>query len=198
MTFCGIDCGMTGYISFIDKDVNIIDIIPIPVLKNESDLNIPAIIQIFSTYKDSIVFIEKQWARPKQSVSSGNKIVYCYGVLMGVCSAINGNVITDTPSCWQKYLKNLFLNNAESLAFKKDTLDYNFLLNNINNIELKNRFQQLIKMKSIKSSKIESFYLYCKIKEQFPHVDINHKNHNIIDAFLMSYVCAKVWKRHIA
>lgn len=195
MLYCGIDCGFTGYICFIDKDLKNIILYKMPVIKNEENkslYDIDTIIDIFTKYKDSVVFIEKQWARPKQSVSSGSKIVYGYGLLMGICSVLNNKVITESPSYWQNFIKNIYFNNIEYLCFRKNTLNYEYLLKNMSESPIKKRFNQLLRMKSIKPSKVESLYLFYKIYSEYPHIikSINIKNHNIVDAFLMSFVCA--------
>lgn len=196
MLYCGIDCGFTGYICFIDKNINDIILYKMPVVKDINDKNtydIDKLIDIFMEHRYSRVFIERQWARPRQCVSSGSKIVYGYGLLMGICSAINKNVITESPSYWQNFIKEKYLTETEIKCFRRYSLDYSTLLSNINNSQIKKRFNQLINMKSIKPSKIESLYLFYKIFCNYNNIleSINIRNHNIIDAFLMSYVCSK-------
>ena len=122
-----------------------------PVVQNknrQNEYDIDKLIEIFTKHKNSKIFIERQWARPRQCVSSGSKIVYGYGLLMGICSAINKNVITESPSYWQNFIKDIYFDDIEYLCFKKNKFNYNYLLNNMYDSTLtKKRFNQLINMK---------------------------------------------------
>ena len=194
MLYCGIDCGFTGYICFIDKNIKNVILYEMPVVQNknrQNEYNIDKLIEIFTKHKNSKIFIERQWARPRQCVSSGSKIVYGYGLLMGICSVLNKKVFTESPAYWQNRIKDIYFDDIEYLCFKKNTLNYNYLLNNMTDSPIKKRFNQLINMKSIKPSKIESMYLFYKIYNKYPYIleYVNIKNHNIIDSFLISYVC---------
>ena len=147
-----------------------------PVVKDINDKNtydIDKLVDIFMEHRYSRVFIERQWARPRQCVSSGSKIVYGYGLLMGICSAINKNVITESPSYWQNFIKERYLTETEIKCFRKYSLDYGTLLANIDNAQIKKRFNQLINMKSM--SFIKPYIYFFSIEYSFIILFVNTK-----------------------
>ena len=112
MLIIGIDPGISGGICFFE-DGQVKDIIDMPVMadgkKNKRQINGPQIyneilkrINKFQK-KDIIVVIEQVSAMPGQGVTSMFNFGQSFGVLKGICSAMQLSMHFVRPAKWKKY-----------------------------------------------------------------------------------------------
>ena len=112
MLIIGIDPGISGGICFFE-DGQVKDIIDMPVMadgkKNKRQINGPQVyneilkrINKFQK-KDIIVVIEQVSAMPGQGVTSMFNFGQSFGVLKGICSAMQLSMFFIRPAKWKKY-----------------------------------------------------------------------------------------------
>ncbi len=112
MLIIGIDPGISGAICFFE-DGQVKEIIDMPVMaegkKNKRQINGPQIyneilkrINKFQK-KDIIVVIEQVSAMPGQGVTSMFNFGQSFGVLKGICSAMQLSMFFIRPAKWKKY-----------------------------------------------------------------------------------------------
>ena len=112
MLIIGIDPGISGAICFFE-DGQINEIIDMPVMadgkKNKRQINGP---QVYNEVlkrinkfpkKDIIVVIEQVSAMPGQGVTSMFNFGQSFGVLKGICSAMQLSMYFVRPAKWKKY-----------------------------------------------------------------------------------------------
>ena len=112
MLIIGIDPGISGAICFME-DGKIIDVIEMPSMaegkKNKKQVNSS---QIFNEISSKIknynknevkVVIEHVTAMPGQGVTSMFNFGQSFGVLKGICSAMNLSMYFVRPAKWKKY-----------------------------------------------------------------------------------------------
>ena len=112
MLIIGIDPGISGSICFF-KDGKIIDVIEMPSMtdgkKNKKQVNSSQVFnEIFSRIKDIEkkeikVVIEQVSAMPGQGVTSMFNFGQSFGILKGVCSAMQLPMYFVRPAKWKKY-----------------------------------------------------------------------------------------------
>jgi crossover junction endodeoxyribonuclease RuvC len=112
MLIIGIDPGLSGSICFFE-DGKIIDVIEMPTMtegkKNKKQVNG---VQIFNEFSKRInkngnentrVVIEQVSAMPGQGVTSMFNFGQSFGVLKGVCAAMQLSMFFVRPAKWKKY-----------------------------------------------------------------------------------------------
>ena len=112
MLIIGIDPGISGAICFFENG-QVKEIIDMPVMadgkKNKRQVNGPQIYNEISKRvnkfqkKDVIVIIEQVSAMPKQGVTSMFNFGQSFGVLKGICSAMQLSMYFVRPAKWKKY-----------------------------------------------------------------------------------------------
>ena len=112
MLIIGIDPGISGSICFL-QDGKILDVIEMPTMtegkKNKKQVNSSQIfneisLRIKSLNKNEIkVVIEHVSAMPGQGVTSMFNFGQSFGVLKGICSAMNLSMYFVRPAKWKKY-----------------------------------------------------------------------------------------------
>ena len=112
MLIIGIDPGITGSICFFE-DGKIIDVVEMPNMtegkKNKKQVNGAQIfheisLRIKSMEKENIkVIIEQVSAMPGQGVTSMFNFGQSYGILKGICSAMQLPMYFVRPTKWKKY-----------------------------------------------------------------------------------------------
>jgi crossover junction endodeoxyribonuclease RuvC len=112
MLIIGIDPGISGAICFFE-DGQVIEIIDMPVMadgkKNKRQINGPQIYNEISSRinkllkKDIIVVIEQVSAMPGQGVTSMFNFGQSFGVIKGICSAMQLSMFFIRPAKWKKY-----------------------------------------------------------------------------------------------
>ena len=112
MLIIGIDPGISGAICFFE-DGQVKEIIDMPVMadgkKNKRQINGPQTYNEILTRinkfqkKDIIVIIEQVSAMPGQGVTSMFNFGQSFGVLKGICSAMQLSMFFVRPAKWKKY-----------------------------------------------------------------------------------------------
>lgn len=102
MLIVGIDPGVTGGIAFLHSDgkINAIDI---PVVNGE--VNIDALMRVFTSVKPDIAIIERASSRPGQGVSSTFKFGVAYGALRALVVACGIPHSLVSPVVWKRHFK---------------------------------------------------------------------------------------------
>jgi crossover junction endodeoxyribonuclease RuvC len=112
MLIIGIDPGISGGICFFE-DGQVREILDMPTMaegkKNKRQINGPQIYNEFSSRigkfhkKDIVVVIEQVSAMPGQGVTSMFNFGQSFGVLKGICSAMQLSMHFVRPVKWKKY-----------------------------------------------------------------------------------------------
>ncbi len=112
MLIIGIDPGISGAICFFEEG-QVIEIIEMPLMaegkKNKRQINGPQIYNEISSRitkfqkKDIFVVIEQVSAMPGQGVTSMFNFGQSFGVLKGICSAMQLSMHFIRPAKWKKY-----------------------------------------------------------------------------------------------
>ena len=112
MLILGIDPGISGAICFFDNG-QVKEIIDMPVMadgkKNKRQINGPQtyneILKRINNYpkKDITVVIEQVSAMPGQGVTSMFNFGQSFGVIKGICSAMQLSTFFIRPAKWKKY-----------------------------------------------------------------------------------------------
>ena len=129
MLIIGIDPGISGSICFF-QDGKIIDVVEIPTMtegkKNKKQVNGS---QIFNEISDRIrnldkkdirVIIEQVSAMPGQGVTSMFNFGQSFGILKGICSAMQLPMYFVRPTKWKKYFN---LINSEKDASRTKAIE---------------------------------------------------------------------------
>jgi len=129
MLIIGIDPGISGSICFF-KDGNILDVIEMPTMtegkKNKKQVNGSQIYNEISKQinytekKDIKVIIEQVSAMPGQGVTSMFNFGQSYGILKGICSAMQLPMYFVRPAKWKKYFN---LINSEKDASRTKAIE---------------------------------------------------------------------------
>tara|TARA_B100000902_G_scaffold347859_1_gene355418 strand:+ start:1020 stop:1514 length:495 start_codon:yes stop_codon:yes gene_type:complete len=129
MIIIGIDPGITGSICFF-QDGKIIDVVEMPNMtegkKNKKQVNGPQIfyeisLRIKDVKKEDIkVVIEQVSAMPGQGVTSMFNFGQSFGILKGICSAMQLPMYFVRPAKWKKYFN---LINAEKDASRTKAIE---------------------------------------------------------------------------
>ena len=110
----GVDCGLTGAVSFIDEmEGTYFSVVDIPISQSASssrkvknEINPSGLREIFSTIPvPSIAVVERTSAMPGQGVSSMFSMGDSFGVVRGVLSALCVPIIYVPPMVWKKHFK---------------------------------------------------------------------------------------------
>ena len=130
MLIIGIDPGITGSICFFE-DGKIIDVVEMPNMaegkKNKKQVNGAQIyheisLRIKSLKKEEIkVVIEQVSAMPGQGVTSMFNFGQSFGILKGICSAMQLPMYFVRPAKWKKYFN---LINSEKDASRTKAIEY--------------------------------------------------------------------------
>ena len=111
MLIIGIDPGISGSICFFEEG-KILDVIEMPVMtdgkKNKKQVNGAQIYneifkRIDTSHKDIRVVIEQVSAMPGQGVTSMFNFGQSFGILKGICSAMQLPMFFVRPAKWKKY-----------------------------------------------------------------------------------------------
>tara|TARA_Y100000590_G_scaffold423945_1_gene530314 strand:- start:62 stop:553 length:492 start_codon:yes stop_codon:yes gene_type:complete len=144
MLIIGIDPGISGAISFL-KDGKIIDIIEMPSMaegkKNKKQVNGNQLFNEIKSrlssinYQEVCVVVEHVTAMPGQGVTSMFNFGQSFGVIKGICSAMQLPIHFVRPAKWKKYFNliktskdasrtraiEIFPNVSDKLKRKKDS-----------------------------------------------------------------------------
>ena len=124
MIIIGIDPGVSGAISILENK-KIIEIFDMPTMidgkKNKKQVNGAQVANIFKQKldgeKEIAVVVEHVNAMPGQGVTSMFNFGQSFGVIKGVCSALNLPIYFVRPTKWKKYF-NLIKTNKDASRTK--------------------------------------------------------------------------------
>ena len=129
MLIIGIDPGLSGSICFFD-DGKIVDVIDMPTMtdgkKNKKQVNGAQIYNEISLRVNNIekrnvrVVIEQVSAMPGQGVTSMFNFGQSFGILKGICSAMQLPMLFVRPAKWKKYFN---LINSEKDASRTKAIE---------------------------------------------------------------------------
>lgn len=113
MNIIGIDPGLSGALAVIDSSGKILHYRRMPVRRVIEDsgkekrlIDIAQIAAVIARFEPEHAFIEKVHSMPKQGVASTFTFGMGYGMLLGLCFALEGVIATTLvpPQRWQKLL----------------------------------------------------------------------------------------------
>ena len=129
MIIVGIDPGISGALCFLSNG-NVIDVIDMPTMaegkKNKKQVNGRQIFNEILNIKDSFaghkikVVVEQVSAMPGQGVTSMFNFGQSFGVIKGICSAMELPIFYVRPAKWKKYFN---LINAEKDASRTQGIE---------------------------------------------------------------------------
>lgn len=104
--YIGIDNGLKGGITILDKEGKVLDCIPMPVItseKGKNEYNCLEIIRFLTQYRGVITLagLEKAHAFPGQGVTSTFSTGKGYGMFIGMLSALKIPFTLVAPQTWQ-------------------------------------------------------------------------------------------------
>ena len=110
MRIIGIDPGLSGAIAVLD-DFKIFEIYDMPIMsegkKNKNQLNSAQLVKIlknnFKNNEELFVIVEQVNAMPGQGVTSMFNFGQSFGVIKGICSAMQLSMFFIRPAKWKKY-----------------------------------------------------------------------------------------------
>lgn len=112
----GIDPGLNGGIAVMQENGELLHYSRMPIKqervlspkrkKRSRMIDVTGIAAILAQYEPTNIFIERAGARPGQGVVSMFTFGMGYGMILGLCMAMEGAICTDvvTPQRWQKQL----------------------------------------------------------------------------------------------
>ena len=201
--YLGIDPGIKGAITILNYDGSYKETVAMPMeLLNDNTAykqwyDINAIISLFEKYKDSTVALEYQRPiinRYGQKTSAGGQGAVAifrtgrgFGLLEGLVRVYFNKYYIVDPNRWQNFLTNKYLTKEEKLALKSKTLNYEYLINQIEHNEYKEWYTKYINKKSLTVAKKKTAFIFYKIFKSLNYnIDINWKNNNYVDSFLIA------------
>ena len=112
MIIIGIDPGVNGAISILDKK-KIVNLFEIPTMidgkKNKKQINGAQLAKIIKSEiredKETLVIVEQVNAMPGQGVTSMFNFGQSFGVIKGVCAAMNLPIYFVRPNKWKKHFE---------------------------------------------------------------------------------------------
>jgi len=105
MTIIGIDPGQSGAIAWIKgKKVKAVMMPTQKMTKTKNELDGQTICKLLKKHKVDHVFIEKVHSMPQQGVSSTFTFAKGYGILIGICTALEMPFTLVTPQAWKKVI----------------------------------------------------------------------------------------------
>ena len=124
MIIIGIDPGVSGGISVLENK-KVIDVFEMPTMidgkKNKKQVNGSQVTNIIKDNlnkdKEVIVVVEQVNAMPGQGVTSMFNFGQSFGVIKGICSALNLPIYFVRPTKWKKYF-NLIKTNKDASRTK--------------------------------------------------------------------------------
>ena len=110
MRIIGIDPGLSGAVAILD-DLKVFDMFDMPIMsegkKNKNQLNSAQLVKIIKKHilsnEDTFVIVEQVSAMPGQGVTSMFNFGQSFGILKGICSAMQLPMFFVRPAKWKKY-----------------------------------------------------------------------------------------------
>lgn len=188
--FIGVDVGLSGAICILNSNNTIVEIVEIPTTEIVNSAykrwyNIDKLKETFNSYSSSFCILEYQRPMTGQGISSTFRLGRGFGLLEGLTSLTCKKVIITDPKTWQNYFKKKYFTEEQIQAFKDKLYDDECIIDSIKNPDLKERYLKYSNSKSASVSKIKSLFI-CDIVCNESNEYINFKNHNLIDAFLIT------------
>jgi len=101
--FIGLDPGIKGGITILDREQNIIDKMPMPIIgKSDKQYDIWEIYAFIARYKNSFAILEKAQPQFRDGSKQAFKTGYGYGVLQAILTGLQIPFQIIAPKVWQK------------------------------------------------------------------------------------------------
>ena len=105
MKIIGIDCGLKGYISVLDEGKYIGSFaMPTYYRAKRTHIEVPKLRDIILAIAPDAAVIERQFAMPKQGLSSTFTTAMNYGLIVGMLSGLGIQYQVADASKWQRYI----------------------------------------------------------------------------------------------
>lgn len=188
----GIDPGVNGAITILDNNGSHLEthVMPMVIVEDSSYkhwYNIQAILDIFCKYNNSYAVLEYQRPMANQGVMAMFRLGRGFGLLEGLCTMKFGsNLSIIDPNKWQNTLVKKYMTKKEADSFKSKTLNYEYIIQQINDNSYKEWYIKQTLNKSASKAKLKTSFLFYKIKNTVEYVNINWKNNNLVDSYLLA------------
>lgn len=105
MKVVGIDCGKHGFIAVLNEKGRYEGAFKMPLARrhNKNHIDIPKLVQILSTMKPYRAVVERQFAMPRQGVSSTFTTGFGYGLIVGMLAALGVEYEVVDANKWQRW-----------------------------------------------------------------------------------------------
>ena len=119
--YLGIDVGLSGSLCFMNPNLSIIQVVPMP--KNKGKQDNEAIIKLLKPYSkvNTKACIEEQFILRSQGITSGITTIENYGIIVGILLALGIEVKPVRSQTWQSHHKTkeaLIFPDIEKLTLK--------------------------------------------------------------------------------
>lgn len=103
----GVDPGISGAIAVLTYELKCVFLGDMPTMQlgaRHTQVNAAALAKILNQYPEptTVVYLEQVGAMPGQGVTSMFNFGVSYGVVQGICAALNYPLILVRPSAWKK------------------------------------------------------------------------------------------------
>lgn len=192
MNYVGIDVGLSGAIAVVDNEkaieVDAIDVVKVETGAYKRWYDVPNILSRLISLKPYTAVLEYQRPMPKQGVASMFRLGRGFGTLEGLLAATAESYQIVDPKAWQNYFIKKYLLKEEQNAFK--TKDIEYIKTLLTECDFKEYFIKYSNLKSSSLTKLRSIYVYYKLLQDSNFFIPVVKDHNKIDAILISMFCA--------
>jgi crossover junction endodeoxyribonuclease RuvC len=109
MMKCGADPGNTGAFVLLDDSLKVIDMVDMPVMslgEHKQQVNAAELAKILKNWQDRFgkytVYLELVHTMPGQGISSSGNFMMGFGVIQGICGALQIPLVLVRPNAWKR------------------------------------------------------------------------------------------------
>ena len=111
MNFVGIDTGLGGAVALLDSELQLLDVVDMPVLEEKSGkgrvdaAGLAYLLRGYQAQGPCIAALERVGARPGGGCASSFSFGASYGIALGVIATLGVPVHLITPQVWKRAMK---------------------------------------------------------------------------------------------